>query len=206
MGGGYHIYIYIYDSSRHISSAVDRSVVVLARAILSFVCHHMTGIVSATQWGLFASYQILCCVISGYWSHRVFGTCPACAPVLACDSGVGVDVTQLVELLDARKAESASWFGLTTSILFSLVGVGLGWLAGVRCRCGCVHRYWHSISTPAEPPALTVAPQVRDRVLEPLFIPRASPSETSSPQRSPTSSVSSSIPEETVAVWKSRRR
>ena len=166
----------------------------------------MTGSVSALQWGLFASYQILACVVSGYWSHKVFGTCPACSPILACDSGAGVDLTRLVELLDARRAETSSWWGLSTSILFAVVGVGLGWLAGVRCRCGCAHRYWHSISTPSEPPALTVEPQVRERAVEPLSLPRRSTSEASSPQRSPTSSISSSIPEETLAVWKPHRR
>ena len=166
----------------------------------------MTGSVSALQWGLFASYQIVACVFSGFWSHKVFGTCLPCSPLLACDSEGGVDLIPLVELLDARGAEPTSWWGLTSSILFALIGVGLGWLAGVKCRCGCAHRYWHSFSTPLEPPAVTVAPQVRERPLEPLFLPQLPPIEAASPQRTPTSSVSSNIPEETVVVWKPRCR
>ena len=177
----------------HISSAPDRSVVVLARANLSFICNLMTGTVSALQWGLFASYQILACVLSGYWSQRVFGTCPDCSPVLACDEGAGVDLTSLSELLVARNVAASSWWGLTTTLVFAVAGVGLGWLIGVKCSCGCDHRYRRSSYTSS--------------IAEPLAIPRrpiskSSISEGSSPQRSPTSSRSPSVPEETVAVWK----
>ena len=163
--------------------------------------------------GLFASYQFLACVLSGYWSQRVFGACPDCSPVLACDEGAGVDLTALSELLVARNVAASSWWGLTTTLVFAVAGVGLGWLIGVKCSCGCDHRYRHSsyTSSIAEPPALTVGPEVRAAPVQPLAIPRrpiskSSISEGSSPQRSPTSSLSPSVPEETVAFWKPRRR
>ena len=158
--------------------------------------------------GLFASYQILACVLPGYWSHRLFGTCPDCSPVLACEDGVGVDLTALSDLIAARSIKKSSSWGSLSTILTGIAAVAIGWIAGVRCSCGCDHRSRHSScsATVVGRPALTLPVTSRLPAIEPLLPPRWASLPISEDSRSPSSSFAPSTQEDTVGVWKPRRR